>query len=150
MLHCGTVCGGRVQEGIMPLILALCWLSVISPSTHKQIGPFVCCFLGGWVCVCSRTLWFSLVSSPVMLGVHHNSHRFYSQRFCGFFFLPCWNPGLRGLSRSTVFPPGLSACKCGITWSASCHLTCPGPPAATLPRVLSIPAARFCPSFQSG
>ena len=31
-----------------------------------------------------------------------------------------------GLSYSPVFPPGLSACRCGTAWSASCHLaTCP-------------------------
>ena len=30
---------------------------------------------------------------------------------------PCWSPGLWGLSRSLVVPPGLSACKCGISWS---------------------------------
>ena len=30
-------------------------LSVTSPDTHKQIGPFWCWFLGGWVCVHSRT-----------------------------------------------------------------------------------------------
>ena len=49
------------------------------------------------------------------------------------------------LSRSPLVPPGLSTRKCGtaqsaihrLVWSASQHLTRPGPPAAALPRVLS-------------
>ena len=44
-------------------------LSVTSCSTHKQIGPFWCWFLGQWVCVCFRTLWVSPEHSPVWLGV---------------------------------------------------------------------------------
>ena len=47
----------------------LCWISVISPATHKQIGPFSCWFPGGWVCVHSRPLWVSLTTSPGRLGV---------------------------------------------------------------------------------
>ena len=47
----------------------LCWLSVTPSATHNQIGPFWCCFPSGWVCVHSRTLWVSPMSSPVMLGV---------------------------------------------------------------------------------
>ena len=41
----------------------------LSPSTHNHIGPFLCWFLGGWVCVHSRTLWVSPTNSPVRLGV---------------------------------------------------------------------------------
>ena len=59
---------------------------------------------------------------------------FYSQRFWSFLF-PCWDPGLYSLSCSLVLPPSLSACKCGTTWSVSCHLamhplcpSCPSPP----------------------
>ena len=44
-------------------------LSGTSPTTHKQIGPFLCWFLGGWDCVHSGTLWGSLMNSPVRLGV---------------------------------------------------------------------------------
>ena len=29
----------------------------------------LCCFLSGWVCVCSRTQWVSPTNSPVRLGV---------------------------------------------------------------------------------
>ena len=42
----------------------------------------------------------------------------------------CWNPGLHGLSCSSVVPPSLSTHECGI----------PGlPPAATWPHILSAP-----------
>ena len=64
--------------------LALCQLSVTSPTTHKQIGPFWCWFPGGWVCVCSRTLWVSPTNSPMRLGVSpaaSTSTGFFGQRF---------------------------------------------------------------------
>ena len=42
----------------------------VTPSTnHNELGPFWFCFLSGWVCVWSGTLWVSLTSSPVILGV---------------------------------------------------------------------------------
>ena len=47
----------------------LCQFSVTPSATHNQIGPFWCCFLGGWVCVCSRPLCVSPANSPVRLGV---------------------------------------------------------------------------------
>ena len=49
--------GGRGPRGNNAAYLTLGRLSVTSPATHKQIGPFWYWFLGGWVCVCSRTLW---------------------------------------------------------------------------------------------
>ena len=103
---------------------ALVWLSVTSPDTQKQIGPFWCWFPdGGGRCVHSRTLWFSLMNSPVRLEVSPTTatHTGYCQRFWGFLF-PHWNLGLRGLSHSPVVPPDLSALKCGTT---SCHLASP-------------------------
>ena len=48
---------------------ALCQPSVTSSDTCKQIGSFWVWFPGGWVCVHSRTLWFSPKNSPVWLGV---------------------------------------------------------------------------------
>ena len=64
------------------------------------------------------------MNSPVRLGVSpfaSTPKGAFSQRFWGFISLQ-WNPGLRGLSCSLVVPPGLSACKCGTTQFASCHL----------------------------
>ena len=41
---------GRVLRGNNATCLALSWLSVTSPATHKQIGPFWCRFwVGGFV-----------------------------------------------------------------------------------------------------
>ena len=48
---------------------ALSQLSVTSPTTHKQIGPFWCWFPGGWACVHSMTLWVSPMNSPLSLWV---------------------------------------------------------------------------------
>ena len=47
----------------------ICRFSVTPSTTHNQIGPFWCCFLSGWVCICSRTLWVSPTNSSVRLGV---------------------------------------------------------------------------------
>ena len=60
---------GRGPKGNNATCSALCQLSVTSATTHKQIGPFWCWFLGEWVCVCSRTLCVSPMNSPVRLGV---------------------------------------------------------------------------------
>ena len=60
---------GRGLGGNNVFSLALCQLSVTSSTTHKEIGPFWCLFQDGWVCVPSRTLWVSLMNSPVRLGV---------------------------------------------------------------------------------
>ena len=126
---------------------AVSWLSVTSPSTHKQIGPFWCWFPGGWVCVHSRTLGVSPMNSPVRLGVSPTTvtpRDFYSQKFWGFLF-PCWNPASHGLSHSPVVPPSLSTCTLGppgppatasSTQSSSCclavHPLCPSCPSLPL------------------
>ena len=60
---------GRGLRGNDGTCSALCWISVTSPATHKQSGPFWCCFRSGWVCVHSGTLWVSPTNSPVRLGV---------------------------------------------------------------------------------
>ena len=60
---------GRGPKGNNAACLALTWLLVTSPATHKQIGPFWCWFPGEWVCVHSRTPCVSPTNSPVRLGV---------------------------------------------------------------------------------
>ena len=60
---------GRGPRGNSAICSTLCLFSVISPTTHKQIGPFWCRFPGRWVYVHSRTLWVSPENSPVRLGV---------------------------------------------------------------------------------
>ena len=75
---------GRSLRGNSATYSPLCWFLVTSSSTHHQIGPFWCWFPGGWVCVCSRTLWVSPTNSPVRLEVSPaavNPTGFYSQRF---------------------------------------------------------------------
>ena len=112
---------GRGQRGNNATCLALGWPSVTSPTTHKQIGPFWCWFPGEHVCVCSRALWVSPMSSPVRLRVFPTTETptgFYCQKSWGFISLR-WNPGFWGLSLSPVVPPGLSARRCGTTWSTS-------------------------------
>ena len=60
---------GRGPIGSNGACSTLCQISVTSPTTHNQIGPFWCSFLGGWPWVCSRTLWVSPTNSPVKVGV---------------------------------------------------------------------------------
>ena len=126
MLLChGTVCGGEVQEGTMPLAWLSAGLNLVnSPITHKKIGPFQCWFLGHWVCVHYRAPWVSPMNSPVKLWVCPTTTTptgFYTQSFWGFSPLH-WESGLPGLSRSPVVPPGLSAGKCGTAQSSSHQL----------------------------
>ena len=102
---------------------ALSQLSGTSPASHKQIGPFLCWFPGGWVFVHSRAPWVSPTNSPVRLGVSSAATiptDFCSQRFWGF-ISPGWNPGLR-VSHSPVVPPGLSTHECKTAPSSSRHL----------------------------
>ena len=151
-LHCGTVCRGRGQRGNIATCAALSQLSDTSPTTHKQIGAFLCWFPSGWFCVHSKTLWVSPMDSPVRLRVSPTAATptgFKSQRFWGF-ISPCWNSGLHGLTHYPVVPPGLSAWK---MWGGPVHQPQPhllGPPATALSHILSILAARLCPSYLSG
>ena len=66
-LRWGPVFRGCVRDGTIPL--AQLSAGFQSLPCHKQIGPFWCWFQGGWVCVCSRSLWVSPKDSPMMLGV---------------------------------------------------------------------------------
>ena len=140
---------GRGQTGNNATYLALGQLSVTSPGTHKQIGPFWCRFLCGCVCVHSRTLWVSPVNSPVRLGVSlatANPTCFYTQRF-GSFLFPCWNTRLHSVS--------LHSCSSQFvhmqTWD---HPLCllppcsPNPPAAALLHI-SVPISCLHPFNQS-
>ena len=97
---------GKGLRGNNATCLALVPLLVSSLVTHRQIVPFWCWFLGGWVCVCSRTLWVSPMNSPMRLRVSPSSAtpiNFYCQRFWGS-LSSLWNPGSRGLSHSLVVP----------------------------------------------
>ena len=135
LLCCGTMCGGGVQEGTMPLA----WLSagfqplpqlpiskLGSSGADSQVGGFMyvlgphgspqelSCKVGSF----SRCL---------------NSHRFWG------FISPHWNPGLHGLSCSLIVPPALSAHKCGTTWSSNCCLAmCPLCPSCLSPSLLPV------------
>ena len=73
-----------------------------------------------------------------------NPHRFFQLEVLRFYF-PSLEPQVEqsNLSCSPVAPPSLSACQCGITQSASCHLTHPSPPATAL---LGSPLCLSCPS----
>ena len=75
---------GQVREGTMLLAwLSPCFQSLPSLPT-SGLCPFKCLFLGGWACVCSRTLWVSPTDSPVRLGISPTAATptcFYSQGF---------------------------------------------------------------------
>ena len=117
---------GRSQRGNRAACLVLGgFQSLPLPPTNKLGHSGADSQVGGWVYVlgtCRSFQW-----TPVSLGVSPATDiptGFYGQRFWGFLF-PCWNPGLCDLSRSTVVPPSLSACKCGTTWPSSHHLAHP-------------------------
>ena len=101
---------------------ALRQLSVTSSSTHKQIGPFWCWFLG----LC--TFWDSVCLSNELsceagsFSCHLTPTGFFSQRFWGF-ISPHGNPGLHSLFSFPVVPPCLYARECGTIHCASLQLT---------------------------
>ena len=153
-LHCDAVHGGGVR-GSNGSRSTLCQLSVTLPATHNQIGPFWCRFPGGWVCVCSGTLWVSPTNSPVRLGVSPAAAStptgVFSQRFEALFpragalgCMVCLAPQLFLLVylHTNVGPPSPPA----ATLPASCSPARPGPRAASP----LCPAARLCPFYRSG
>ena len=130
---------GRGQRGNNAACLAQLW--VTSPSTHKQIRAFWCLFwVGGFVYILELP-WVSPMKSPVRLQVSPTTQPlqvFIARGFWDFISLR-WNPGLQGLSLSPAVPPGLSECKCGTTWFASCHLaTHPLHPGCLFPPLLPV------------
>ena len=140
--------GPRSNSATCP---ALCGFSITSPATHNQIGPFLCCFPGVWVCVCFRSLWVSPMNSPVRLRVSPTATStptcVFNQRFEALF------------SRTGTL--GCAVCH-------PVHQLLPHRPAAALPTPLHNPpprwvhqpppcresspppAAHLCPSYQSG
>ena len=115
-------CGwGRGLRENNVICSALCWLSVTSPATHKQIGSLWCWFPGGWFCVPSRILWVPVTTSPERLELSPSASiatDFFSQRFWGF-ISSCWNPGLHVLSCCPVVLLSLSTCKHGTALTAT-------------------------------
>ena len=95
----------------------------LPPLPTSKLGPSGAeSQVGGFVYVLGPC--GSPTNSPVRLGVSPASSTptgVFSQKFSGF-ISPHWDPGLLGLSCSSVVPPGLSICKCGTACSASRHL----------------------------
>ena len=122
---------------------SLCRLSVTFLATHKQIGSFWCWFLGGWVCVCSRTLWVSPANSPMRLEVSPAAAStptgVFNQRFEALF--PCAG----ALGCAVCFAPPLFLL---VYLHGNVGLL--GPLAPVLPRVLSAWLSHLCPSYWSG
>ena len=133
-------------------------ITVTPCATHNQTGPLWCWFPSGWACSHSRPLWVSPTTSPVRLGVAPAAAPtptdIFNQRFEALF------PGAGALGYEVCFAPhcssGLSVRKCGAAGSAGGQTACPVVPhsaslgPATATRVLSTPAARLRPSYQSG
>ena len=99
----------------------LCWFSVTPSATHNQIGPFWCCFLGGCVCVRSRSLWVSPTNSPLRLGFSPAAAQ---------------PPQVFSVSGLRLYFPTLEPWVGSIALSASCCLAgsflCPGCPSLPL------------------
>ena len=140
-LHSGAVCGEGSKREQCHL---LCSLPVFSHFPHyNQTGPFCWWFPGGCISVHSRTLWVSPTNSPVKLGVSPAAASpctcIFSKRLWGFF--PCAGT----LGCMVYLDPQLfllvSACECpqvaALPGPPACCLACLGPPATTLPRVVS-------------
>ena len=110
---------GRGPRGNRVACSALCRFSVTSPCYPQSNWALLVLILGGWVCVCSRTLCISRTNSPVRLGVSLTTvipTDVFNQRLWGF-ISPHWDPGLHHLSHSLVVHPSLSAQECGTAQS---------------------------------
>ena len=128
---------GRGSRGNNATCSAPIPLSIISPTTHKQIGPFWCWFPGEWFCIHSRTLWVSPVNFSVRLGVSSTAtipKDFYSQRFWRLSFPMCKHWVVYSVSQANVGPPR-SVAATPLAQSSSCCLaahplcpSCPSPP----------------------
>ena len=113
----------------MPLVQLSASFQSLSPATHKKIGPFWCCFPGGWFCVSSRTLWLFPTNSTVSLGVYPAASILtgvFNQRFEAL-FPQAGTLGCRVCLTSQFFLPVYQHENVGP----------PSPPATTLLRVLS-------------
>ena len=119
--------------------LVLGWLSVTKPATHKQIGPFWCRFLCGWVCVHPMTLWVSPTNPSVRLGVSQAPQVFTVRGFEALF------PHAGTLCCTVCLVPQLF-----LLVYLHANVRPPGPPANTLPCILSTPPAHLHPSYWSG
>ena len=102
---------GKGPRGNNTTCTALPWLLVTSPTTHKQIGPFWCCFPGGLFCVGSRTPQVSPTKVSGSSSCHLNPHRCFQSEVLRLYFSvlePCvaWSVLLPSCSS------WLSACKC--------------------------------------
>ena len=155
-LCCGTICGGGVWEGTVLLVqFSASFQSLPTSFTHKQIGPVLYWFPGGWVCVHSRTLWISPTDSPVRLRVS-----LASTTPTGIFqpeVLRLYFPALEPWVVRSVLLPSCSSWFIGTQmWTAnsashrltsftSCRLAHPSPLVSTLPRVLSTLLPRSYP-----
>ena len=139
---------GRGPRGNNAACLALWWFSITSLTTKNQIGSFWCWFLGGWVCVCSRTLCVSPRSSPVrlkFLPLTRQPPQLFSVRGLRLYF-PKLEPWVAWSVSPLVVPPGLSARECGTAQSA----TLPHSASHCLAQSPLHVAAHLFPSYQSG
>ena len=158
----------------------LCRVSVTPSATHNQTGPLWCWFPSGWACAHPRPLWVSPTTSPVRLGVSPAAAPTptgsFNQRFealfpcagalgCAVCFAPRCSPSLSVCEPLLCLPPspplrvrpsrfictnvGLQGLLVlGLPAPFVPHSTSLSPARAT--RVFSAPAARLCPSYQSG
>ena len=136
----------------------LCQISLTPSATHNQIGPLWCWFPSGWACPQSRPLWVSPTTSPVRLGVPPAATPaptgVFNQRFETLFpqagalcYAVCFAPPLfiPVYLCMNVGPQGLLAVRLPAPFVP--HSASLSPTTAT--RVLSTPAARLRPSYQS-
>ena len=154
LLRCGTVCGGGVTGGKMPLVPLLPCFHSLSLLPTSSLCPFRCCSgadsqVGGLVYIlwsCGPLQQIHLWNWEFLLP--QQSAESFTARGFEVFISPCCNSGLCDLSHSPVTPPSLSAYKCETSRSTSSHLaTCPLHPCFPSPTLL--PSLDECLFFNS-
>ena len=139
---------GRGRRENNPTCSTLCWLSVTSAVTHKQIGPFWCWFPGGWFVYVlgphgslqQTLLWgwdFPPPLQPPQVFITWGLEAFFSHAGTQF-------------SWSILLSICFSWFICMQRWDCQPLPQPPGPPAAALATVLSTLAAHLLPSYESG
>ena len=147
LLCCGTVCWGGIREGTKLLTQSLPHVRSLLVIPTSKLGTSVASFhVGGFVYILGpcgslqQTILWGWEFLPPLYPTG-----FYSQRFWGFLFLY----GTLGCAVFLV-PSCSSQFICTQILDHQSPTSLPGPLATALVYVFSTPAARFCPSYQSG
>ena len=134
-LCCGTVYGGGIQEGTMPLAWLFAGFQSLPLLPTSQSDPSGAdSRVGGFVYILGPSNLLSCVSG--IFSHHYNTHKFLQPEVLRLYF-PIPEPWVAQSVSLPSCSSQLTSCKCGTTWSSSHHLVvCPLHPDYLSPPIL--------------